>query len=320
MTTKKSSSKRPGVKDRARAIVADARRYDSDTRKSIKHMLDSDAGDLAVFVARAEAGDMICDTTRIDKEQMTVAELLENVRGVPLWVQHWLERYAGGDEHALEIHGLHDDDATREIARLVYDVLYTDSNMRFADTDNLGGHGFPAEARDFIEEWMFRITKDDELVQPWGNPDMAVVALPILLDMSAGPLIEFERDPTLAMLRGAMKALTTKRERREFLRGADEADAAPEKESTANWSAAFKLSRVLADPRTPPETRAALETALNEFAMAARVNVYHPALARRAFQLMCESKPKGNARECKRDRRELLALLDSIDEGEGGES
>ena len=47
---------------------------------------------------------------------MTVAELLKNVRGVPLWVQFWLERYAGGDECALEIHGYHDDPATREIA------------------------------------------------------------------------------------------------------------------------------------------------------------------------------------------------------------
>jgi hypothetical protein len=254
-----------------------------------------------------------------DPARMTVTELLKNVRGVPLWVQLWLERYAGGDEYALEENGMDDDPATREIARLVYDVLNTDSRVQFAEIDDRSGHGFPAEARDFIEEWMFRITNGDELVQPWGNPDMAVVALPIVLDMGAGPPIKFEKDPTLAMLRGAMKALTTKRERREFLRDTDGEDAEPEKESTANRRAAFKLSRVLADPRTPTETRTALESALNELAMASHVNVYHPALARRAFQLMCEAKPKGNARECKRDRRELLALLDSIPDEKGGD-
>lgn len=54
--------------------------------------------------------------------------------------------------------------------------------------------------------------------------------------------------------------------------------------------------------------------------MASHVYVYHPALARRAFELMCEAKPKGRVRECRRERRELLALLDSIPEGEGGES
>jgi hypothetical protein len=238
---------------------------------------------------------------------------------VPLWVQFWLERYAGGDDEALASHGMDDAPATREIARLVYDVLYTDSHVHFAEIDDKNTHPqFPAEARDFIEEWMYRMTKDDVYVQPWSNPDMAVMALPWLLDTGAGPLIEFEKDPMLAMLRGAMKALTTKGERRAFLHETDESDAEHETERIANRRAAFKLARVLADPTTTTEARTALENALNEFSMSAHVNVYHPALARRAFQLMCEARPKGNVRECRRNRRELIALLDSIAEEKGG--
>ena len=153
-------------------------------------------------------------------------------------------------------------------------MLYTDTRVQFAAIDDRTEHGFPAEARDFIEEWMYRITKGDELVQPWSNPDMAVMALPILLDMGAGPLIEFERDPMLALLRGAVKSLTTKRERREFLRDTDESDAEDEKESDIDF----------------------------------------------AFLLMCDAKARrGYAREKARDRRELLALLDSIEEGGGDE-
>lgn len=240
--------------------------------------------------------------------QMTTAELLESVRGVPLWVRLWLERYAGGDEHALEPHGLHDDPATYELARLVFDVLYTDS---------VGEHGFPAEARDFIEAWMYRITRGDELLQPWSNPDMAVMALPILLDTSAGPLIEFERDPTLAMLRGALNVLTTKRERREFLRDTDESDAEPEKEEDANWRAAFKLSRVLADPCTDNATRQELTRSLIDFSNETQVFANHPALVRRAFLLMCAAKPKGKVREARRLRNQVLDALDSISEEKG---
>jgi hypothetical protein len=35
---------------------------------------------------------------------------------------------------------------------------------------------------------------------------------------------------------------------------------------------------------------------------------------------MCEARPKGRVRECKADRRKLLALLDSIADVEGGAS
>jgi hypothetical protein len=155
--------------------------------------------------------------------------------------------------------------------------------------------------------------------QVWSNPDMAVTALPILLDQSAGPLIEYEKDPTLAMLRTAVKSLTTKRERRAYLRDAEEADAEDEKEGAKNRRAAFKVSRVLADPRTPADVRREVQDSLIELCNAAGVIVDHPALATRAFLIAVEQRPKGHVRDVKRARTNLLALLDSISEEKGGE-
>jgi hypothetical protein len=245
--------------------------------------------------------------------QLTVTELMKT-EGVPVWVRLWLERLVA-DNYALEPNGLHDDPATREVVRLVYDVLDTDRPYATDTSD----HSFPGEARDFVEAWMYRMTEGDYLVQPWGNPDMAAIALPIALDNTGGPLIEYEKDATLSLLRTAIKSLTTKEERRAFLRDTEESDAEPEKESATNLRAAFKLSRVLADPRTPAETSNKIEDELIEFSSVTRVYMTHPALVRRAFLLMCEARPKGRARDCRRTRRRLLALLDSIPEGKGGD-
>jgi hypothetical protein len=52
-----------------------------------------------------------------------------------------------------------------------------------------------------------------------------------------------EGDAALLPLRSAIERMTTKRERREFLRDREEADEEDEKESDINRQAAFKLSR-----------------------------------------------------------------------------
>jgi hypothetical protein len=72
-STKKGSTKgkaegskgpqRQSVKQRARAIVADAEAYDEETRNAIKNALDED-GDLAELVRRAEAGEQILDVSK----------------------------------------------------------------------------------------------------------------------------------------------------------------------------------------------------------------------------------------------------------------
>jgi hypothetical protein len=252
-----------------------------------------------------------------DPAQLTVAELMKT-HGVPLPVYLWLERLTGGDKYALE--HVEADPATYHIARLVYDVLKTDSAPVFARVDdeiNSPHVHFPHEARDFVEEWLYHLSNHHE-VHAWNTAELAVAALPYMVNLDGITMMP-EDDAALLLLRSAIERMTTKRERREFLRDTDESDAEDEKESATNMRAAFKLSRVLADPRTPAETREALELAVLEFHMATQVCIFHPALVRRAFLLMCDARRKGKVRECQRARRDVLALLDSISEEKGGD-
>lgn len=79
-TAARSTSRRPTVKDRARAIVADAEGYDAETRNSIKNSLDGDGSDLAELVRRAEACETILDTAKplgFSEDRDRAAELLE---------------------------------------------------------------------------------------------------------------------------------------------------------------------------------------------------------------------------------------------------
>jgi hypothetical protein len=235
--------------------------------------------------------------------KMTVAALIKDEM-VPMAVRLWLEDFTERGEKALTHAFVGQSQDTLDQARLIRDVLESPGI-------ETGEREFPEEARDFIEEYVFRLCRASEF-NVWNLADAAVAALPTLLECAETSI---EGNPNYIAVESAICRLTTRAERREFLTGPRYSADTEDKRDT---EAAFKLSRVLADLRTPPETRTALENALNEFSMSARVNVYHPALARRAFQLMCEAKPKGNARECKRNRRELLALLDSVAEEKGG--
>lgn len=243
--------------------------------------------------------------------KLTVAELMKT-SGVPLPVYLWLERFTGDDKYALD--GADYDPATYDIARLVYDVL--DSKHQETGV-GLAERRFPQEARDFIEEWLYQLTNHYGL-HAWSDPDLAVAALPHLVNLD-GILMQTEGDSTFALLRLGIERLTTKRERREFLRDADGSDAEPEKESATNWRASFKLSRMLANPATPADTRREIQEQVIELCNAAGVIVDHPALVRRAFLVAVEQRPKGHVRDVKRARRQLLALLDSIPDEKGGD-
>jgi hypothetical protein len=238
---------------------------------------------------------------------MTVTELL-TTSGVPLHVQIWLDRFARGDKYALEKFGCGDDPGVNEAAFLVYDTLEARHEGEDARESS-------EDARDFIEEWLYTLSNFYD-VHVWNNADAAVTVLPWFINIDGSPA-KPEGDAAFVLLRTAVERLTTKSERRAFLRR--DADQEPEKDEETDQRAAFKLARVLADPRTDKETRRELEYALCEFANAADVQVTHPALARRAFQLMCEAKPKGKAREAARLRVALLGLLDSISEERGGD-
>jgi hypothetical protein len=60
-STKKAAVRRLSVKERARAIVTDANRYDEGTRHTISNLLREGSKDLAESVRRAEAGEEIFD-------------------------------------------------------------------------------------------------------------------------------------------------------------------------------------------------------------------------------------------------------------------
>jgi hypothetical protein len=243
---------------------------------------------------------------------MTVAELLKTL-GIPLHVWMWLERYAGGDKHALHPNGNDDDPAVVHTARLVYDVL--DSKHKETGTGTNSRY-FPEETRDFVEEWLYKLTRNGDF-HVWNDADLAVAALPMLL-LQDGIILNPKNDPTYTLLRTVVERTTTRRERRAFLR--DEEGDAPDSEEDKNWNASFKLSRLLADPRTTPEARREIQERVIELCNAANIIVDHPAIVRRAFLVACEQHPKGQARELKRARRNLLALLDSIPDAEGGAS
>lgn len=84
-STKKAAARRPPVKERARAIVADAGRYDEETRHTISNLLSEGSKDLAEFVRRAEAGEEIFDLihplpNRYDADPRAVARRLAERR------------------------------------------------------------------------------------------------------------------------------------------------------------------------------------------------------------------------------------------------
>jgi hypothetical protein len=87
MTTKKTAQKkttaRHTLKGRAEAIIANKRRYDSDTREAIFNALTTKAADLKDCIIRAERGKTILDLT---SEEAHAA--VERLQGIPTLAAH----------------------------------------------------------------------------------------------------------------------------------------------------------------------------------------------------------------------------------------
>jgi hypothetical protein len=80
---------------------------------------------------------------------------------------------------------------------------------------------------------------------------------------------------------------------------------------------ALKAALILANPNTPAETRSRLKDAISDFGNTMQVFTDHPALVERALTVMFESvNGKGiyPAKQRREDRKDLLVLLDSIEE------
>jgi hypothetical protein len=177
-------------------------------------------------------------TKRKEKKpaHVTVAEL-QTTLGVPLHVQVWLERFARGDEYALQKFGCDDESGVNEAAFLIYDVL---------EAQYGGSNAFESSelARDFVEEWLYTLSNYYGQ-HIWNNPDAALTLLPWVIDNSGGSPMLPEGDAAYVLLRTAIERLTTKSERRAFLRRDAEQEADGEEETDER--ASFKLARVLAD-------------------------------------------------------------------------
>lgn len=240
---------------------------------------------------------------RKNPAKMTAADLIE-FDSVPLVVRHWLERYVAGEEYALDTSFVNEDGATMMQARLIFDTLDAEgkehSDLHFSD-----------EARDYIEEYMYRLAESSGQ-QVWNHPDIAVAGLAVMLDCSAGSM---EGDATNIALETAIRRLTTAAERQDCLR--DKRYTADTVEAGTR-EAGYKLSRTLANPETPAATVAELTRILLEFADLAAVSVAKPVLASRAFMLACEAKPRGKVRQLRALRKQLIDVLDGLPESPKG--
>lgn len=239
--------------------------------------------------------------------RMTAADMFKD-DGVPMHVRHWLERFVRGDKYVLASSFVEQDPNTLEQAHLIFDVLRS-KGLEVGERRE-----FSEEARDYIEEYLYRLSQASG-VSLWNLPEAAVAALTVLLECSSGSFAD--GDANFIALDAAIHRLTTREERQNFLTGDR---YTTETEDERNTETGFKLSRVLANPDTPADVRREIQEHLIELCNAAGVIVDHPALARRAFLIAVEQRPKGQVRQLKRTRRALLALLDSIPEEKGGAS
>lgn len=216
---------------------------------------------------------------RATREGKTVAELL-NEHGwypkiVPLQVRFWLERYAENGDGELSSYALDEERDLMDMARLVYDVL----ESKYLDT---GQHEFPEEARDYMSWFLWRLAQDAD-IQIWNYPEAAIAALVPLIDCSEACT---GGSTNLKALTLAIEALTTRRERRHFLKTEEDGDEAKDER---DWYAACKLSRTLASATTDEQTRRKLGAALVELAVLTSTHVDHPAIVTRAAEVMFEA-------------------------------
>ena len=239
--------------------------------------------------------------------RMTVADLVHDEQ-VPVGVRHWLERFIAEGKQALEHSYVAQEAGTMAQARLIFDVL----NAQGKETDE---REFSIEAVDFVEEYLFRLAQQSEQ-QVWNNGEIAVAALPTLLDFARN--LELDMSDQI-LLASAVWRLTTADERRHFLR--DTEPAAKETKQERDTQAGFKLARLLADPRTDEATRDKLDSALLEFTGQANIYATHPALARRSFTLAVDEMSrrrrgkyaKQEAAQRRRIYNDLMALLNSLE-------
>jgi hypothetical protein len=242
--------------------------------------------------------------TADDRVAQTVVALMNDGR-VPFGVRHWLELYAAQGDDALQLFNTALDPSTERIGRLVYDVLSTESQ-------EVGTHEFPEAARDYIQEFLYTLAHASN-IQVWTYADVAIAALPIMLDCAAGDMLIDSAE--VAALEIAVQALTTKRERGYFIRGLQE-ERRDEAKEDRDYLAAMKLSRLFANPNTPAKTLTQLGALLAELFNETDMHIDHPAIVGRMAEVIFENVKTPGAVGL---YAQLHALLESLPEENGEE-
>ena len=187
-----------------------------------------------------------------ERKGATAAVLADNDQ-VPVAVRLWLEQFIAGEPQVLEYAYVAREPGTMEIARLVFDVLNSAAHEHSPEGDPKSAY-FPGEARDYVEECIYRLSESGGQYV-WNHPAAAAAALPTLLDLARNG--DGVASDELAF-RTAIERLTTRKERREFFITSGGDRWGENDEDEHHTETAYKLSRVLADPATPEETRGEL--------------------------------------------------------------
>jgi hypothetical protein len=177
----------------------------------------------------------------------------------------------------------------------------------------------PETVTAIVQNYMREMAKEFDLA-PWSNPEIARAAYKYIIDAQSGSLV-FTPTMSFRGLRMAAQALCTAAEWKLFFTERDlNDDEPPMTRDEKDYEAALKAACLLADPRTPAETRNALQGAVCDFANATDVQIDHPALVERALTIMFESmKKRVRKQTITPNRREaytqLVGLLKTAEEG-----
>jgi hypothetical protein len=249
---------------------------------------------------------------------MTLADLLKK-DDLPLPVKDFLEKVVSGrplpyadrideDDYYLE---------TELFVAVLADHIVTNTPL-------------PEAARDYVEEFLYRLEEATE-IHIWNTPEVLRAAYPAMMNLYRdGGRFFGEYSEGLAA-KAALKNLCTRRELMEFYarhgiednyKGRSELAGSAPLDNPTDQQQALKAARILADPRTPAETRDKVHAAINELLTSTQVTPYHPALVERALTLMLETvEVRAKTRygftlssvaERRKDRQRLFDLLDSI--------
>ena len=258
------------------------------------------------------------ETQPKDKAQTTIEELLKT-HELTLPVRDFLQRYVDGQPLPYTA-GL--EEFWYGDAELLIAVL--------ADAREDGKDSLPGAAHDYVQEYLYCLEESTQ-VHIWNDPDVLRAAYPIMMScFGEGRWLAGEY-PDMLATKTALSRLCTRRELFDFYerhgikdghKGRKDPTGSVSLDNPTDHQQAMKAARVLADPRTPAETRTEIQDAINELCGSTQVNSHHPALAERALTVMLETvdlKVKSqhgfmlsSIAERRRDRKHLFDLLNSL--------